>query len=213
MYTLKYTWSFWLLISMQTFVFSTMLPWLPMIHLIPWKGLLNINIWKSYMWNADKHEWNLWSSQCAFNLSSCKSNPQKSWPWTGFEPMTLRYRCNSLSTQLSSHMDTVPLACIAALHSCNVCVTRNYTQWHVTVTRNCVLYYTKSFLEVFLLLVDTRVYNTQSRKSANCAVLWFCFLLLCMYMYSLLGLLFDKLHAFEWQNTGIWKTKYTHTRV
>ena len=40
----------------------------------------------------------IWSSQCAFNLSSWKSNLKKKiQAWTGFESTTLRYRCNALS--------------------------------------------------------------------------------------------------------------------
>ena len=52
-------------------------------------------------WNMSE----IWSSQCAFNLSSWKSNLKKIQAWTRFEPMTLRYRCNALSTELPSHMD------------------------------------------------------------------------------------------------------------
>ena len=52
-------------------------------------------------WNMSE----IWSSQWAFNLSSWKSNLKKIQAWTGFEPMTLRYRCNALSTELPSHMD------------------------------------------------------------------------------------------------------------
>ena len=52
-------------------------------------------------WNMSE----IWSSQWAFNLSSWKSNLKKIQAWMGFEPMTLRYRCNALSTELPSHMD------------------------------------------------------------------------------------------------------------
>ena len=51
----------------------------------------------------------LWSSQCAFNLNSWKSNLKKLQAWMGLEPMTLRYPCNALSTELSSHMDRWPI--------------------------------------------------------------------------------------------------------
>ena len=43
----------------------------------------------------------IWSSQCAFNLSSWKSNLKKIQAWTGFEPMTLRYRCNRVYHELT----------------------------------------------------------------------------------------------------------------
>ena len=41
-----------------------------------------------------------------FQLKQLKKQPEKKIEaWTGLEPMTLRYRCNALSTELSSHMD------------------------------------------------------------------------------------------------------------
>ena len=36
----------------------------------------------------------IWSSQCAINLSSWKSNLKYIQAWTGFEPMTLRLSLN-----------------------------------------------------------------------------------------------------------------------
>ena len=47
----------------------------------------------------------IWSSQCAINLNSWRSNLKKIQAWTGLEPMNLRYQCSALSTELPSHMD------------------------------------------------------------------------------------------------------------
>ena len=41
-----------------------------------------------------------------FQLKQLKKQPEKKIEaWTRLKPMTLRYRCNALSTELSSHMD------------------------------------------------------------------------------------------------------------
>ena len=62
-----------------------------------------------------------------FQLKQLKKQPEKIQAWTGFEPMTLRYRCNALSTELSSHMDRWPI------------VSSSYTRWcHILMGSNPV---------------------------------------------------------------------------
>ena len=42
-----------------------------------------------------------------FQLKQLKKQPQKNQSLTGLEYVTLRNRCNALSTELSSHMDII----------------------------------------------------------------------------------------------------------
>ena len=69
---------------------------------------MTVTIWTSCikMWNSPTFSNNitvvkLRSSQCAFNLSSLKSNLKKIQAWTGLEPMTLQYWLVAFSTAVS----------------------------------------------------------------------------------------------------------------
>ena len=67
---------------------------------------LNINIWNSYIWTADKDRIIYRSSQWrCFNLSGWKEETWKIQAWTGIEPMTSAIPVQALlPTELSSQL-------------------------------------------------------------------------------------------------------------
>ena len=70
-------------------------------------------IYVNCRWNISE----IWSLQCAINLSSWRATWKKIQAWTGFKTMTLWYWCNALSTEVPSHMDRWSI------------VSSWYTQW------------------------------------------------------------------------------------
>ena len=74
------------------------------VHMFPWTKWVLMIYEINHIWAAEmKWKWrNDRRSEC--NLSNCVKKPEKKFRTsTGFEPVTSRYRCHALPTELWSH--------------------------------------------------------------------------------------------------------------
>ena len=74
------------------------------VHMFPWKRWVLMIYEINHIWTVEmKWKWrNDRRSEC--NLCNCVKKPEKKFRTsTGFEPVTSRYRCDALPTELWSH--------------------------------------------------------------------------------------------------------------